>query len=239
MSSTTWTPHAVASEAHTVQLPLWRAVEAQHVVATRALVDSQAEQDVLESVLDESKPPVPGGCAGLDYLLYTPFRYPPSRFGSRFRAYTDPGVWYGADQVRTSCAEIGYWRWRFVADSHGLERLDGVPHTIFQAVGHGAAIDLRERPFDRARERWMHPDDYEPCRALARVAREAAVPLIRYASVRDPEHAGCAAVLDCRVFAGNGGVRRRETWFLTVDARRSSWVRTGTRRSEAHEFEFA
>ena len=237
MSSTTWTPRAVASEAHAVDLPLWRAVEAQHVVATRALVDSQAEQDVLEALLDEAKPRVPEACAGLDYLLHTPFRYPPSRYGSRFRSYTDPGVWYGAEQVRTSCAEIGFWRWRFVADSHGLKRLDGVPHTIFQAIAGGKAVDLRSKPFARDRNAWEHPDDYSGCHALARHAREAQVAMIRYASVRDPEHAGCAAVLDCRAFIGNGGIRKRETWFLTVDARRASWVRTSG-KGQAYEFVF-
>src|SRR6185437_12416302 len=109
MSSSTWTPPAVASESKACELTLWRAVEAQHVVATRALVDSIAEQEILESVLEASKPPLPSPCTGLDYLLYTPFRYPPSWRGSRFRNYDDAGVWYGAEAVRTSCAELGYW----------------------------------------------------------------------------------------------------------------------------------
>lgn len=69
---------------------LWRAVEAQHVVATRALLDSLAEQELLESVLEASKPPVPAPCAGLDYLTHTPFRYPPPSHGSRFRGSRIP-----------------------------------------------------------------------------------------------------------------------------------------------------
>jgi hypothetical protein len=215
---------------------LWRAVEAQHVVATRALVDTLAEQELLESLLDESKPKVPTGCSGLDYLLYTPFRYPPLKSGSRFRSYTDPGVWYGAEHVRTSCAEIGYWRWRFVTDSRGLERLDAVPHTIFQAVAHGSAVDLRSKPFARHRSAWTHADDYATCQAFARTAREAELQLIRYESVRDPEQGGCAAVLDCRSFAGTGGVRKRQSWFLTVDRERASWLRAGERRGESYEF---
>ena len=239
MSSSTWTPRAVASEAKTCELTLWRAVEAQHVVATRALVDSLAEQEVLESVLEASKPPVPTQCAGFDYLLYTPFRYPPPPRGSRFRGCDDPGVWYGAEAVRTSCAEIGYWRWRFVTDSHGLARLDGVPHTIFQAVAHGKAVDLRARPFTRDERMWTHPDDYGACRALARAARTAETQIIRYTSVRDPQHGACGAVLDCRAFSGTGGVRQRQSWFLTVDRQRASWVRSGSRSSATHEFLFA
>lgn len=238
MSSSTWTPHAVASEAKACELTLWRAVEAQHVVATRALVDSLAEQEVLESVLEASKPPIPAQCAGFDYLLYTPFRYPPPPVGSRFRGYDDPGVWYGAEAVRTSCAEIGYWRWRFVMDSHGLTRLDAVPHTVFQAVARGKAVDLRKRPFVRDQSVWSNPDHYGGCHGLARAARTAETQIIRYASVRDPEHGGCGAVLDCRAFAGTGGVRQRQSWFLTVDRQRASWVRSGTRSAATYEFLF-
>ncbi len=238
MSSSTWTPHAVGSESSSCEVPLWRAVEAQHVVATRALVDSLAEQEVLESVLEASKPPVPSRCAGLDYLLYTPFRYPTSSRGSRFRSYDDPGVWYGAEAVRTSCAELGYWRWRFVMDSHGLTRLDGVPHTVFQVVARGKAVDLRDKPFARDERMWGDPNAYGPCQALARAARTAEIQIIRYASVRDPEHGGCGAVLDCRAFSGTGGVRQRQSWFLTVDRHRASWVRSGTRSAATYEFLF-
>jgi len=239
MSSSTWTPRAVASESKSCELTLWRAVEAQHVVATRALVDSLAEQEILESVLEASKPPVPPAAAGLDYLLYTPFRYPPPLRGSRFRSYDDRGVWYGAEAARTSCAELGYWRWRFVRASHGLTRLDGVPHTVFQAIARGNAVDLRLDPFARDDQTWSNPESYAGCQAFARTAREAEVRIIRYASVRDPEHGGCGAVLDVGAFSGTGGVRQRQSWFLTVDRSRASWVRSGTRAGATYEFLFA
>ena len=241
MSSTTWTPAALASEAAVVELALWRAVEAQHIAATRALVDSAAEQELLEALLDAAKPPVPECCAALDYLLYTPFRYPSGRHGSRFRGPDDPGVWYGADAVATACAEVGYWRCRFVAASRGLSRLDAVAHTLFRATAHGAAIDLDAGPLAADRTAWMAPDDYRACRALARAARDASLALLRYRSVRDPEHARCAAVLDCRAFAGGRGIGTRQTWFLSVDARRASWIRAGSRpgRAETLEFDYA
>lgn len=237
MSSATWTPRAVGSEAHPARLALWRAVEAQHVAATRALIEDLAEQEILESILEAAKPPRPARGARLDYLLYTPFRYAPPPGGSRFRGPADPGVWYGAETMRTGCAELGYWRWRFVRDSHGLTRLDAVPHTVFQAFAAGQAIDLRTAPLLRDRAAWSDPSDYGACQRLARSAREAGLQIIRYASVRDPEHAGCAAVLDCRALVG--GVRQRQTWFLTVDRRRASWVRAGGQRRERFEFRYA
>jgi len=242
MSSITWTPRAVATESQSATLSLWRAVEAQHVVATRALVNDRAEQELLEALLDEAKPAVPAPCARLDYLLFTPFRYPSNRYGSRFRAFTDPGAWYGAERPGTACAEVGYWRWRFVRDSRGLKRLDAVAHTLFQANAAGSAVDLRATPFESDRARWTDPGDYGACQAFARTVRTAGVSMIRYASVRDPDRHGCAAVLDCRAFVGQGGPRRRQTWFLSVDETHASWVRahgSARRADEAFEFRFA
>jgi hypothetical protein len=230
--------HSIAMAAQTVTLPLWRAVEAQHVVATRALVDSRAEQELLEQILEEAKPRIPPACKGLDYLLFTPFRYLTTRGGSRFRALTDPGVWYGAEHPRTACAEIGYWRCRFVADSAGLKALEAVPHTVFRASATSLAIDLRRPPLSRDARRWRDPVDYGPCQSLARRTREAAVQVIRYTSVRDPEQGGCAAVLDCRAFVGSRGITARQTWFLSVDSTRASWIRSGARRTDSEAFEF-
>jgi hypothetical protein len=238
MSCTIWTPREVESEACERELPLWRAVEAQHVVATRALVDSVHEQEVLEALLERDKPPLPLTAQGLDYLLYTPFRYPPQTAGSRFRAYTDAGVWYGAERIRTACAEVGYWRWRFVTDSDGLRRLDAVPHTLFQARVRGSAVDLRLKPFRQDDSYWNSPIDYAPCQAFARLARDAQLQIIRYRSVRDPQHGGAAAVLDPRAFGATGGVRRRQTWFLTVDRERASWLRAGSQQAHTLEFTF-
>lgn len=208
------------------------------MVATRALVDTLTEQEALEALLEGSKPPVPPDAARLDYLLYTPFRYPPPHQGSRFRGLHEPGVWYGADAVRTGCAELGYWRWRFLTASHGLERLDGVPHTVFQALARGATIDLRTGPFDVDRGDWTDSDDYAACQSLARSARAGGVAIIRYESVRDPAHGGCGAVLTPAAFS-RGRVRRRQTWFLSVDRARASWVRAQPHAGEAYEFTFA
>ena len=52
---------------------------------------------------------------------------------------------------RLGCAELGYWRWRFVTDSAGLAKtgLGPVAHTLFQMRVAGKAIDLRRKPFLR------------------------------------------------------------------------------------------
>ena len=74
MSSNTWTPPAVDSEARRATRRLWRAVEAQHIASTLRLVANVEEQLVLERILDQSKPVVPKDAADLHYVLATPFR---------------------------------------------------------------------------------------------------------------------------------------------------------------------
>ena len=231
MSSSTWTPRAVASEAALAALELWRAVEAQHVASTRRLVDSNAEQAVLEALLDQFKPKAPPGLERLDYLLATPFRYPPGLHGSRFRSARDPGVFYGAEARRTACAELGYWRWRFLTDSSGLASLGPSPQTLFQVRVKGRAVDLRRKPFSRHAARWRDPGDYSATQAFAATAREAALEIIRYESVRDPDKGGCAALLSPAAFAQRAPAAR-QTWHLTVTGTASAWHR------DAERFEF-
>ena len=106
----------------------------------------------------------------MHYLLATPFRYA-SPIGSRFRAPGDPGVWYGAEKERTACAELGFWRWRFLMDSDGLDSLGPSPQTVFRAGIDGRMIDLTEAPFKRARAEWTDPRDYAASQRFAHVAR--------------------------------------------------------------------
>jgi hypothetical protein len=233
VSSPIWTPRAVASEARAVELELWRAVEAQHVASTRRLVDSNAEQKVLEEVLERMKPTVSQDLEKLHYLLSTPFRYPPGMHGSRFRSPADPGVFYAAEERRTACAEVGYWRWRFVADSTGLTSLGPSAQTLFRVKVKGRGVDLRKKPFVRERAKWCHPTDYAPTQALARAARGAPVALVRYESVRDPEKGGCAVLLDPAAFARRQPLDQ-QTWLLTVTRGASAWQRDG----EAFEFQW-
>jgi len=239
VSSTTWTPTAVSSETARGTVELWRAVEAQHVASTRRLVDDQAEQLELESLLEDSKPTLPTAARGLDYLLSTPFRYDPLRTGSRFRAYGDPGVFYGGEEVRTACAELGFHRLRFLQESAGLKALASVPHTLFRARARGPTVDLRKKPFTKDRSVWTDPETrhYAACQAFARVAREADVDIIRYESVRDPRKAGCAAVLRPEALAGSG-ILERQTWFLSATATSASWIRAAEPAHAASHFEF-
>lgn len=209
-------------------------VEAQHTASTMRLSDSLEEQAVLETVLEESKPPLPPAVRRLHYLLATPYRYRP-HIGSRFRAALEPGVWYGAEMLRTALAEKSYWRLRFLLDSPGTPELKPVPHTAFRAgVRSRAAIDLTRAPLARDRALWMHPSSYLDTQTLATAAREAHIQLLRYESVRDPQHAACVAVLDPAAF-GRGKPHALETWFIAAGRER---VRCALQGSDVPRFEF-
>lgn len=225
MSLRTWTPDAVSSEARRRAETLWRIVEAQHTASTMKLVDTVEEQDILETLIEESKPPLPEEARELDYLLAAPFRYTPFGTGSRFRSPSDPGVFYGAESVRTAAAEVGYWRWRFLRETAGLDRLGPAPHTAFSVPIETAVVDLRLPPFDRDAVEWEHPADYGATQAFGRVAREAGIGAIVYRSVRDPEPAWCAAVLTPKAFAAKRPDGATQTWHLVVTREAAIWRR--------------
>lgn len=196
---------------------LWRAVEAQHRVATMSLVDNLDEQHLLEQMLESSKPPLPASAGpGDDYLLTTPFRYT-STYPSRFRRPNERGVWYGAEDLPTACAEVGYWRWRFFMDSEGLRTKElRAELTLFQARVRGRNIDLTVEPWSDLRHVWCDRNDYSECQALAAAARANDVSWIRYCSARWPQGM-CAAVFSPSVL-DRPNPQRAQTWLCRISA---------------------
>lgn len=228
-------PTVAVFDAPIRSLEAWRAVEAQHRASTMALVDTVDEQALLESLLEQSKPALPARLAGFHWLLFTPFRYPPLPTGSRFRGPGDPGVFYGADHIRTACAELGYWRWRLLMDSPELAAIDPTPQTLFRTPLHGTIIDLREAPWTHRAEDWSDPFDYSACQHLARQARKGGVQGIRYRSVRDPQGGACTAVLDPAAFASRAPTES-QTWTLAVFRQRVVWRCESIFEDHTHEF---
>jgi len=175
------------------------------------------DQAVLETILDEAKPRIPDELDGLHWLLATPFRYRPLIGGSRFRRADDPGVFYGAEDRQTACAEAGYWRLRFWLDSEGLAaRPASLELTLFEF--HGASpclLDLTRQPLAADHRFWRDPDDYHATQALAVQARAAGIGLLRYESARR-QTGVCLAVLTPAVFRAVPEPYRhqQQTWHL-------------------------
>jgi hypothetical protein len=216
MSFSTWTQDALASNAIALKLRCWRVVEAQSQVSTMKLTDTLDEQAALERILDETKAKVPEECEHLHYLLFTPFRYIPYPFNSRFRrAGSADGVFYASEANETALAEAAFYRLLFFAESPDTPwPANPGEYTAFAAdIATARALDLTRPPLDRDGAQWTHLTDYTACLDLADVARAVALEAIRYRSVRDPEGRANLALLTCRAFAGND-IADRKTWHL-------------------------
>ncbi len=219
MSSPTWTPAALSSEIRAFDGTCWRLVEVQHQVSTQKLVDSLGEQELLERLIEDHKPPVPEECRHLHYLLFTPFRYdPPYPKGSRFRrAGRTLGVYYAAEAPGTAIAETAFYRLLFFAESPETPwPSDAAAYTAFSvAVASQTAIDLTRPKLADDRLLWTDPTNYVPCQDLAEIARDADVDVIRYQSVRDPARRANLAILRCRAFVSTAPVEQ-QTWHLRI-----------------------
>lgn len=168
---------------------LVRLVESQEQVATLQLVDSLAEQALLEELLETSKPPLPESAEPLHYLLKTPFRYPPLRWGSRFGSVYEPSLFYAALRLDTAMAEAAYYRfvlWDGMLSPPPSARILS-EHASFEAryqVERG--IQLHKPPFSAWHEVLSHPGHYRPTQALGAAMREAKVEAFEYRSARCP-----------------------------------------------------
>jgi hypothetical protein len=220
MSSSTWTPEELLSEAKPRSGVCWRVVEAQYVVSTAKITDTLAEQGIIESLIEETKPFVPDECRHLSYLLFTPFRYRPKSRGSRFRrADAGEGVFYASEGVETAVAEMAFYRLLFFAESPGSPWPPNPgEYTAFEThFQTDCALDLTNDPLGADRDDWTNLADYAACQDLADNAREAGVEVIRYQSVRDPDQRANIAILRCRVFA-QPKETDRQTWRFHTDA---------------------
>jgi hypothetical protein len=165
----------------------WRVVESQEEVATTALVDDLAEQEVLERLLEASKPPYPDIAGQLHYLLTTPFRYPPLPWGSRFGTRLEPSLYYASLEVETAIAEAAFYRFVFW---QGMEipppsgRLI-TQHGVFSAKFHcEPGMALEKPPFADYRQMLVDPQAYVPCQRLGAVLRESDILGFTYTSAR-------------------------------------------------------
>lgn len=217
MSPNIWTQCAEQFEPQRLGGPAWRAVESQHVTSTRKLVDSDDEQQALEALIDTAKPPWPYGrrFVGLHYLLATPFRHPPLRYGSRFGTRRERGIFYCAEAQATVFAEKAYYVLLFLEGTEAeIEPLTR-PLTVFQVrISTKKGADLAQAPFDVYLERISSPISYSDSQPLGAAMREAGVAAFRFVSARDPA-AGANLGLIEPVFSTKKPVNA-EQWICTA-----------------------
>lgn len=178
-------PHIVGS--------CWRVVETQETAATMAITQSAAEQSRLEELLDTSKPKIPADCQGLSYLLMTPFRYPPLRYGSRFGSTWERGIFYGSCELKTAFAETAVYFWLFQQGPKTPGPLEQIrdQRTAFSVkLISQKALDLHSgafaysEEFASASKNINRPDSWEYTQQLGKQLRELGAEFIIYASAR-------------------------------------------------------
>jgi hypothetical protein len=223
MSRSIWTRCGGRSNARRLECRAWRIVEGQHILSSRKLVDTAAEHEVLEQLLEETKPPLPSGPEfhGLHYLLATPFRYPPLPYGSRFGSTLERSIWYGAEELETALAEYAFYRLVFF---HGTAA-DLLPSTItVTALRAGVrterGADLTAPPFDAYRDRISSKTAYADAQQLGAEMRADGVEAFRYRSARCPNGGIGVGLFTPAAFASRSPLRPAQNWFCTVTAQR-------------------
>ncbi len=214
MSSNIWTQCGAASNSRRLAATPWRVVEAQHLISTLKLVDTLDEQKLLEELIDRHKPAMPKlpGLGRLHFLLFTPFRYPPLRHGSRFGGRDEPGIWYGSEELRTVFAEKAYYRFIFLGGSKADLSPISVEQTAFRAdVESRKGVDLSRAPFAEHRAQISSKTSYGASQALGRAMRADGVEALRYFSARDVEDGTSVALLSPKAFA-RAVPRTPQTW---------------------------
>lgn len=211
MSSDIWTQCAGRSSVRPLALMPWRVVESQHQISTRVLVDTLDEQALLEAMIDGAKPPEMTG-GKQHYLLFTPFRYPPLRHGSRFGDRLSRGIWYGAMQRSTAFAEVAYYRLVFLEGTTAELASLTVELSAFRVRAKTArGVDLSVKPFARVVDIIASPTRYDATQALGAAMRADNVAMCVYPSARDPERGNNVAVFSPTVF-GRNAPRDFERW---------------------------
>jgi hypothetical protein len=202
MSASLWNDLGGPSRLRRFSFEAWRVVEAQHVISTRKLCDSDEEQRLLEEMLEKSKPPLPPEAKRLHYLLATSFRYPPLRNGSRFGTRLEPGIWYGAREQRTVFAEAAYYRLVFLEGTKAAIPRLSVDLTAFRAaIKTARGVDLTRPPFAAHQAKISSRSNYRTSQALGREMRAAGVEVFEFVSARDRDHGVNVGVFSPKAFS--------------------------------------
>ena len=141
-------------------------------------------------MLERVKPPLPPDpvFSRLHFLLYTPFRHPPLRHGSRFGTRAERGIWYGSLTLSAMFAEVAYYRLLFLeASAADLGALTVELSSFRAAVRAQRGVDLTKPPFAGYESRISSKTTYTTSQRLGQDMRGAGVEAFVYRSARDPE----------------------------------------------------
>lgn len=193
-----------------------RIVERQEDSATTRITHDLVEQQMLEEMLEGNKP---GSLnKAIDYLLGTPFRYPPLNYGSRFGTTRDRWIFYGCLDSETCLRECGYYRFKLLFDMvEPPPKPVGCEHTMFTVdLAAQRSVDLCAPTYAALRDGLVSVESYALTHRIGQQARDASAQMLVSYSARGAGKN--AAVFDDAVFAS--GPRNQRLWMSQVRADR-------------------
>lgn len=146
-------------------------------MATRSLVDSVEEENILEQMLGR-----PSSNLG-ESLLREKFE---GRNSSRFGSSFEPTIWYGSLNRITAFAERAFLTFRYMFDNEHIAPISSQGILIFSAnVSTPQGVELHQSPFDTFENMISSPISYESSRPLGVAMRNADVLAFTFVSARD------------------------------------------------------
>jgi hypothetical protein len=166
-----------------------RMVETQEYAATTSLVDDLEEQAILEQILDDFKPSYADDTQDLHYLISTPFRYPPLKYGSRFGAIIEPSYFYASETISTCLAEAAFYRFYLIdgTETPFPNMIQSEHSLFFVRVLSTRALDLTQISDAKIQNQLTDPGSYSFTQQVGLQARQDGADLLRYFSARSQE----------------------------------------------------
>jgi hypothetical protein len=184
-----WTLTNGKQHAKPLMANVFRLVESQEQNATLGLVSNIYEQGVLEELIESTKSSNQDMNRSLHYLLKTPFRYPPLKYGSRFGTTLEPGIFYASLTLSTALSETAYYRFVFLLGPETpYESVISSEYTAFSVgIQSNHAILLDQMPFEMYQDELTSPLCYQITQRLGSKMRDSGIEAFRYVSARDKE----------------------------------------------------
>lgn len=184
-----------------ISVNCYRIVEDQAKSSTRRLVTNEIKHDLLEEMIEENKPKISSNTKKLHYLLFTPFRYPPLKFGSRFGSRYEKSIFYGSIELKTAMAEKAFYRMSFIRASHSEQGNMVLNMTSFQSkINTKTGIDLTDSPFFKFKELISSPISYHESQKIGTEMRNNAIESFIYFSARTNDNSKNIGVISPKCF---------------------------------------
>jgi hypothetical protein len=220
-----WTESSGIKLCTSLDLEPWRVVESQYNSSSRDLVDTREEHDLLEDLLEKSKPQLANN---KHYLIFTPFRYPPLKYGSRFGAVYEPSLWYGSLFLKTAFAEVAFYRLKFINDSFANLEYIEIPMTAFQVyLQTDKGIDLTASAIKKYQGQISNKTSYEYSQQLGSEMRGEHIEAFIFTSARDKELGKNTAAFISDVFKikDKSYIQNMQNWRCMADKKSIEFTR--------------